>query len=53
MSRISVEEAAQLWHEASDDELRELAHAERARTITRTFVSDPVTQGKLPATMAL
>jgi cyclic dehypoxanthinyl futalosine synthase len=31
VSRISVEEAARLWHEASDDELRELALAARAR----------------------
>lgn len=29
--RISVEEAARLWHEASDEELRELALATRAR----------------------
>ena len=25
MSRITVEDAARLWHEASDDELRDLA----------------------------
>ena len=31
MSRISVEEAARLWHEAGDDELRDLARAARAR----------------------
>jgi cyclic dehypoxanthinyl futalosine synthase len=31
VSRISVDEAARLWHEASDDELRELAGAVRAR----------------------
>ncbi len=31
MSRISVEEAARLWHEADDDELRDLARAARAR----------------------
>ena len=31
MSRISVDEAARLWHEASDDELRELALAARSR----------------------
>jgi cyclic dehypoxanthinyl futalosine synthase len=31
MSRISVDEAARLWHEASDEELRELAQAARAR----------------------
>jgi cyclic dehypoxanthinyl futalosine synthase len=31
MSRISVEEAARLWHEAGDDELRELARTARAR----------------------
>ena len=31
MSRISVEEAARLWNEASDDELRELAGAARAK----------------------
>jgi cyclic dehypoxanthinyl futalosine synthase len=31
MSRISVEEAARLWNEASDDELRELARAARAK----------------------
>jgi cyclic dehypoxanthinyl futalosine synthase len=30
-ARISVDEAARLWHEASDDELRELAQAARAR----------------------
>jgi cyclic dehypoxanthinyl futalosine synthase len=29
--RLSVEEAARLWHEASDEELRERAHAARAR----------------------
>ena len=27
MSRITVEDAARLWHEASDDELRDLARA--------------------------
>ena len=31
MTRISVEEAARLWHEASDEELRQLAQAARAR----------------------
>ena len=31
MSRITVDEAARLWHEASDDELRDLARAARAR----------------------
>ncbi len=31
MTRISVAEAARLWNEASDDELRELAGAVRAR----------------------
>ena len=31
MSRISVTEAARLWNEASDDELKQLAGAERAR----------------------
>jgi cyclic dehypoxanthinyl futalosine synthase len=31
MSRITVDEAARLWHEASDEELRELASAARAR----------------------
>ena len=31
MSRISVDEAARLWNEASDDELRELARAARAQ----------------------
>ncbi len=31
MSRISVEEAVRLWHEADDDELRDLARAARAR----------------------
>jgi cyclic dehypoxanthinyl futalosine synthase len=31
MSRITVDEAARLWNEASDDELRELAGAERER----------------------
>lgn len=31
MTRLTVEEAARLWHEASDDELRELALAARAR----------------------
>ena len=31
MSRISADEAARLWHEASDDELRGLATAARAR----------------------
>ena len=31
MSRVTVEEAARLWDEASDDELRALARAERAR----------------------
>ena len=31
MRRISVDEAARLWHEASDEELRELAQAVRAR----------------------
>ncbi len=31
MSRISVDEAARLWHESSDDELRELALAARSR----------------------
>ncbi len=31
MSRITVDEAARLWHEASDEELRELAGAARAR----------------------
>jgi cyclic dehypoxanthinyl futalosine synthase len=31
VTRISVEEAARLWHEASDDELRQLAQAARAR----------------------
>ena len=31
MSRVSVGEAARLWHEASDDELRELAGVARAR----------------------
>ena len=31
VSRISVDEAARLWNEASDDELRELAGAARAR----------------------
>jgi cyclic dehypoxanthinyl futalosine synthase len=30
-NRISVEEAGRLWHEASDEELRELATAARAR----------------------
>jgi len=31
MSRITVDEAARLWHEASDKELRDLARAARAR----------------------
>ena len=31
MSRISVDEAARLWHEATDDELKHLAQAARAR----------------------
>ena len=31
VSRISIDEAARLWNEASDDELRELAGAARAR----------------------
>ena len=31
MSRISVDEAARLWHDAGDDELRALAQAVRAR----------------------
>jgi cyclic dehypoxanthinyl futalosine synthase len=31
VSRISIDEAARLWNEASDDELRELAHAARAQ----------------------
>src|SRR3712207_3886635 len=31
MKRISVEEAAQLWREATDDELRALAQQARAR----------------------
>ena len=31
MTRITVAEAAQLWHEASDHELRDLARAARAR----------------------
>ncbi|MFN8224535.1 MAG: radical SAM protein [Gaiellales bacterium] len=31
MSRVSVDEAARLWHDASDDELRQLARAARAR----------------------
>ena len=31
MTRITVDEAARLWNEASDDELRELALAARAR----------------------
>jgi len=31
MSRVSIEEAARLWHEASDEELRDLAGAVRAR----------------------
>ena len=31
MSRLTVDEAARLWREASDDELRELAQAARAR----------------------
>ena len=31
MTRISTEEASRLWHEASDDELRHLAGAARAR----------------------
>jgi cyclic dehypoxanthinyl futalosine synthase len=31
VTRISVEEAARLWHEASDEELRQLAQAARAR----------------------
>ncbi len=31
MSRVTVEEAARLWHEASDEELMELAGAARAR----------------------
>ena len=31
MSRVSVDDARSLWLEASDDELRELAQAARAR----------------------
>jgi cyclic dehypoxanthinyl futalosine synthase len=31
MSRITLQEAARLWHEASDDELRDLAREARAR----------------------
>ena len=31
MTRVTVEEAARLWHEASDDELRSLAGEARAR----------------------
>jgi cyclic dehypoxanthinyl futalosine synthase len=31
MSRITVDEARTLWHDASDDELKRLAQAARAR----------------------
>jgi len=31
VTRVTVDEAARLWHEASDEELRELARVERAR----------------------
>ena len=39
MSRISVDEAARLWNEASDDELRELAGRVQELAATAALVT--------------